>query len=155
MHDNETATLGVSLPAETTENAGPMLCRVTVSEPVATAVTVGLCSSDSVELAVPDAATVPAGQTSVVFYATILNDSRVDGPQAVWVTARVQNWTAGSNSILVLDNENTDLVMTLPVSGYEGQVLTNGGRVSISGTLTDNLSLSLLSADTSEVQVPD
>lgn len=153
--DNEMATLRVAIPANAMEGDGALAGAgmVTVSEPVGAHVTVSLISSDPSEVTAPSAVTVLAGATSAVFTVTVADDAQIDGPKTSWVTAHVQNWADGSNSITVLDNESTNLVVTLPAFGYEGQVFTNGGRVMISGTLTGNLAVALLSADPSEVQV--
>ena len=154
VSDNETTTLRVVLPATTIEDAGTVPCQISISSPVATSVSVGLMSSDNTEIKVPNAVTLLSGQTSAVFTVSAVDDSQIDGPQVAWVTAHVQNWTDGSNTISVLDNENTNLMLVLPSSGYEGQVITNGGQVSISGTLTTNLEVTLQSSDITELQVP-
>jgi hypothetical protein len=157
VHDNETATLTVTVPATATEGQGVLTNAgtVTVSAPVAANVTVNLSSSDTTEVIVPSTVTVLTGQTAAAFSVIIVDDNQIDGPQTATVTAHVPNWTDGSASTTVLDNENTNLTVSLPVSAYEGDgVLTDAGRVSMSGTLPSDLLINLDSSDTSEVIVP-
>ncbi len=155
VDDNETAILNVVLPSTTDEDAGTVTGQITVSAPVDANVTVGLDSSDLTELTLPTTVIVPAGQTNAAFTATIINDTQIDGPQTVWVTAHVQNWVDGSNSFMVLDNEPTNLVVTLPTLMREGQgVLTNAGVVRIFGTWPTPLTVSLVSSDVTDLTVP-
>ncbi|MCG3150312.1 MAG: hypothetical protein PCFJNLEI_03795 [Verrucomicrobiae bacterium] len=155
VHDNEAVTLTLTLPASVTEEEGVVTGQVFASVIMATNVPVGLASSDLTELTVPAMVTIPVGQTSAVFTATVINDIEIDGTQPVTVTASVQNWIPGVASITVFDNEPTNLVVTLPASAYEGRgTITNGGTVRIGGTLPAPLTVSLLSSDTTELAVP-
>jgi alpha-tubulin suppressor-like RCC1 family protein/Zn-dependent metalloprotease len=155
VFDNETATLGVVLPATATEGQATAPGTVQISAVPAANIVVGLSSSDTTEIQVPASVIIPSGQTSAVFTATVVDDNQIDGPQAATVTAHVQNWTDGSAIITVLDNENTNLTVTLPAQAREGDgVLTNAGSVSISGTLPTNLVVMLVSDDTTELVVP-
>jgi hypothetical protein len=155
VYDNETATLQVVLPATATEGQGTASGTVLISAVPAANIVVGLSSSDITEIQVPTSVTIPAGQTSAVFTATVVDDNQIDGPQAVTVTAHVQNWTDGSTNITVLDNENLNLAVTLPASAWENVgVLTNAGSVGISGTLTTDLVVSVVSDMTNRLMVP-
>ena len=116
VFDNETTTLHVSLPATTTEGGGGVPGTVWVNSAVAASVRVSLSSSDTTEIQVPASVIIPAGQTSAIFIATIVDDTQIDGPQTATVTAHVQNWTDGSSLITVLDNEPLTLAVTLPAS---------------------------------------
>ena len=155
VDDNETATLNVVLQSTADEDAGTVPGQITVSAPVDANVTVGLGSSDMTELTLPTTVIVPAGQTNAAFTATIINDTQIDGPQTVWVMAHVQNWMDGSNSVMVLDNEPTNIVVTLPTLMREGQgILTNAGMVRISGTWPTALTVNLVSSDATDLTVP-
>ena len=68
---------------------------------------VSLSSSDITEIQVPSSVVLPAGQTSVVFTATVVDDNQIDGPQPVTVRAHVLNWTDGTAAITVLDDESS------------------------------------------------
>jgi hypothetical protein len=155
VFDNETGILSVVLPATATEGQGTVQGTVWVNATVAANVSVALRTSDATEIQVPPTVIIPLGQTSVVFTATIVDDTLIDGPQTAAVTAHVQNWTDGVASITVLDNENLNLTVTLPAYATEGDgVLTDAGRVWISGALPTNLVVSLASSNLVEATVP-
>jgi hypothetical protein len=66
--------------------------------------------------------------------------------------ASVPNWTPGSDSILIFDDENTNLNVRLPFFLGEGTgTITNGGNVFISGTLETNLTVSLWTSNFFEI----
>ncbi|HUT11792.1 MAG TPA: lamin tail domain-containing protein, partial [Thermoguttaceae bacterium] len=155
--DNESTTLSLELPGSVSEGDGVLSARgtVTAGEAPVNDVVVELSSSDPAELSVPTTVTIPAGQTSAVFDLIVGDDTEIDGTQTATITARVANWTDGVGYVDVLDNEDLDLAVTLPSDAWENRgVWLDGGSVSISGTLTADLVVSLVCDDTSEVQVP-
>ncbi|MBA4150027.1 MAG: M36 family metallopeptidase [Verrucomicrobia bacterium] len=155
VFDDEIGTLGVLLPATAVEGSGSITGQITVHVAPTVNVAVALQSSDTGELIVPATVTIPAGATSVVFSCTVVDDTKIDGAQVVTVTAQVPNWNAGSAQIIIFDNESTNLTLVLPLQASEGDgTLSNAGLARIAGTLTANLSVSLLSSDTSDVIVP-
>ena len=158
IKDNETAVLSVDLPATATEGDGLLVGRGTVSidRPPDTDVVVTLQSDDPTELAVSATTTIPAGESSAAFDLTVVDDGEIDGVRSVAVTAGVENWTAGSDTIDVFDNETLGLTVTLPEDVWEGDaLLAVAGAVSISGVLPADLDVSLVSDDQSEVLVPE
>jgi uncharacterized repeat protein (TIGR01451 family) len=153
--DNETAVLSLSASGSVTEGAGSTSVTIHASAAPTANIPVTLSSSDTTELQVPATVFLPAGQTSAVFSVTIVNDTQIDGPQPVTLTAQVPNWTAGFTSVTVDDNEPTNLVVLLPTSAREGNgVLTGAGQVRILGTLPTNLLVSVSSLDPTELTVP-
>ncbi|MHA3774436.1 M36 family metallopeptidase [Verrucomicrobiota bacterium sgz303538] len=153
VNDNETAILSVNLPNSAAEGSGTVNGTVTASVAPASDVVVQLSSSMPGEAFPPATATITAGQTSAVFALGIADDTRIDGTQTVTITANVANWTSGSASIDVLDNENTDLSVAAPSSVREGDTAKTGS-VSISGTLATDLIVTLNSSDTTELSLP-
>ena len=143
VDDNETAVLLLSAPASVSEGAGTVQGTLGVSAPPAVAVAVSMSSSDPTALTVPATVTIPAGQTSVNFPVTIIDDNRINGTHSATITAHVTNWTDGTATVSILDNENTNLAISLPATLIEGTATT--GTVSISGTLTSALSVTLTS----------
>jgi uncharacterized repeat protein (TIGR01451 family) len=153
--DNETAILGLVLPAATTEGVGFVSGTITASAAPASNITVSLNSSVTTAVQVPATVILPAGLTSVGFNATIVDDTLIDGDQSSTITAHVPNWTDALATVVVHDNESTNLVVTLPSAAREGDgTLPNAGTVRISGILTTNLTVSLLSSDLTELTVP-
>lgn len=152
IYDNETSTLQVLLPASVVGSPRTIQGTLLSSGMPAANFTVSLTSSDTTEIQVPPTVILPAGQTSVVFNVTVLDDGRIDGPESVTVTAHVPGWTDGSTNIVVLDSENLNLAVSLPAMATEGAgLLANAGHVSISGTLPTNLVVTLTSSNLTEV----
>ncbi|MGB2821246.1 MAG: hypothetical protein WBF17_09720, partial [Phycisphaerae bacterium] len=119
VYDNETAVLTVELPAGG-EEGQVVTGTVRVSAATGDDVLVGLISSDTSEATVPARVTIPSGQTSATFPVTLVQDGQVDGTQRVTITAHVENWTDGSDS---MDVVNTDLGIVAPgelPTGYLG-----------------------------------
>jgi uncharacterized repeat protein (TIGR01451 family) len=157
IHDNETAGLRVMLPRRAREGDGMMLKMGTVriNPKPARDVAIGLRSSDSEKVSVPPAVIIPAGQGSATFDLFVGNDGRIDGSRVVTITAHVDNWSDGHDTILVLDNDAPALSVVLPAAlGESNGTVTNAGRVRLSGTLLTNLVVTLTSSDTTELLVP-
>ena len=152
VHGNETAVLTVGLPETAQETGGTLSGTVTASAAPAANVTIQLTSDDTAQLTVPATVILPAGQISVNFTATLLDDHMIEsGPTPVTVTASMDNWTSGSTTVSVADDDRT-MTVTLPASGWEGQTLS--GTVQLGGTLTTPLTVSLASSDSNELTLP-
>ena len=157
VHDNETAILTVDVPAGATEGDGLLSDQGTVSVSAAVDgdILVTLNSDDTSQVTVPATVTIPTGETSATFDLSIIEDAEIDGTQTVTITASVQGWTSGSDTIDVEDNETTDLTITVSETAVEGDgVLAGAGTVSISGPFALDLVIYLSLDDTSEVTVP-
>lgn len=111
IDDNESAVLGVQFASSVGEWAGVVTGSVTVSAAPGADVHVQLFSSDTTELKVPDYLHIPAGQTSSIFNATLVDDSLSDGPQPVTITAHIANWTDGIANVTVLDNDTNSVAV--------------------------------------------
>ena len=145
-------TLTVTAPATTIEGAAPVQGTVTISAAPGSALTVTLTSSDTTAVQVPAYVVIPAGQTSVNFLITVVDDTKIDGTQNATITAHAGTWMDASTNIAVQDNENTNLVLSIPAQIIESG--TGAGTVSISGTLTSALTVSLASNNTSRLILP-
>jgi len=155
--DNESATLRVHLPPRVTEGEGRISRRalVRVDTRPQRDVVVSLRSSLPGKVHVPSTVVVPSGAKEGEFELNVLDDNRIDGPQSVTITAHVENWVDGVDTLLVLDNDSPAVALELPPSVSEGNgVVTNGAAVRLSGLLTTNLVVRLASSDLSELEVP-
>jgi hypothetical protein len=105
VHDNEHATLAVSLPGAITRQAAPpaVAGRVSLDAAPWSDVAVALKSSDPARLQVPASVWIPAGQTSAVFDLTVPPGAATTGPPIV-VTAHVENWTDGTAAVNLIEN---------------------------------------------------
>jgi subtilisin-like proprotein convertase family protein len=99
-------TLGVS-PSGFAETAGSNAATATVAIPaaLATDLIITLTSSDPGEAAVPASVTLIAGQTSVNFTVSAVDDLDSDGPQTVMLAAQAVGYLTGSFEITVTDDE--------------------------------------------------
>jgi hypothetical protein len=157
ISDNETAGLRVMLPPRAREGDGTMVKMGSVRahpKPVRE-IRVALRSSVPEKLRVPATVIIPASQGSASFDLFAGNDGNIDGSQSVTVTAHVENWADGNDTILVLDNDAPALAVVLPAALSEGnRTVTNAGAVRLSGALSTNLLVTLSSSDSSELVVP-
>ncbi len=153
--DDEFATLALTVPGSVAEGAGPYVGWADASAAPAANITVALNASAPADILVPATVVIPAGQTSAVFFITVVDDNRVDRTQNVTLTADVPNWSGANALISVVDNEPTNLTVTLPaVVSEDAGVLTGAGSVRISGTLTNGLLVSLVSSIPGRLAVP-
>ena len=103
IHDNEAVILTLTAPSSVTEG-GTVQLTVGMNVAPSRDIVVSLASSDSREMLLPPTVVIPAGQTSVTFNATAVNDGVIDGTQTVTLTAHVGGWTDGAATLNVLDN---------------------------------------------------
>src|SRR5207248_1624051 len=97
-------------------------------------------TSDPAAIEVPASIVLPAGQNSVSFDLTMIDNHKLDGTRLVRITAHVNHWSDGSATIQVLDDELTDFSLWVPARASEGNgVLTNAGTIRLAGTLETNL----------------
>ena len=152
VHDYHTAVMTISLPETAHETGGTIIGTVISGAAAARNITVELTSSDTMRLTVPATVTLLADQMSVNFTATLLDDHIIEsGETPVTVTSHVENWTDGSATVNIIDDDRT-MTVTLPASGWEGQTLS--GTVQLGGTLTAPLAVSLSSSDTTQLTLP-
>jgi len=148
VDDNENNPLTVSVPLFASESQGDFKGVITVPNPVSGVVTVFLSASRTNEVEVPPVVFIPAGQTSVVFTATVIDDRRIDGNLGTTITATVPNWTSDSDTINIFDNEDRLLRLRLPLFITEGAgIMSNAGEVFLSGTVTTNVNVTLGSSN--------
>lgn len=151
--DNDGGALGLTLAAAVTENAGTVTGTVTLSAPTFIPLTVALVSSNPLVAQAPASVLVPAGATSALFSVVIPDDGVIDGDQGVQFTASLAGWTPASADLVVQDNENRDLTVTIPARFRESDS-PKTGTVSLSGTLAADLVVSLASSDTTAIIIP-
>lgn len=153
-HDLPTTVLTVSLPASVVETSGWLASgQVRSSLPVSGNVAVRLTSSNPNKLLVQEVAIIPAGKTNGSFGFAVLDNPLIDGNQTVTINATVPGWPSAQTQILVVDNETTNLTLTLPIQANEGATLTNGS-VQISGLATTNVTVVLTSDFPAKLEVP-
>lgn len=158
VYDNETATLSVSAPSTVVENAGSVQGTVTISSPPDTAMSVTMSSSDPNRIQVPASVSFSAGQTTKSFTITVVNDQILQGaPTNITITAHVQNWTDGTATLSLFDDETNGLAFQFTGGGAiypEGTLLVTNASIRLGGSVSSNVTVNLASSDTSAVIVP-
>ena len=100
--------LAISLASTVTtlnENGATASATVTVTRngSPASSLTVNLASNDATEITVPATVVIPAGQLSVTFAASAVNDGIIDGSQLATITATATGFPATNHSLSVTD----------------------------------------------------
>ncbi len=151
--DNDGGAITLTLPASTTEDGGSVIGSLTLSTPALASLTFQL-SSDSPQVAQPQpGVTVPRGATTASFQVTIPDDAMVDGDHTAQLIATLTAWTSGGSYLLVVDNENRDLTLTIPAA-YRETDPAKTGTVSLGGLAASDLIITLRSDHVSEITVP-
>lgn len=152
--DNDGAVLSVVLPASVTEGATASTGTVSASAAAPVNVTIALAAAPAGLVTVPTSVTLPAGQTSVTFSISAVNNTAIDGTRSATVTASTAGWTSGNATLDVLDNEALTLTVNLASTTPREGNLPVSGTVALSGTTATAMTVALSSDDTSEATVP-
>jgi hypothetical protein len=149
--------LSVVLPQVVAEGDGILVGKgaVILKEALKTDFVVTLTSSNPSEVSVPGRMTIPAGQTSASFDLTVWDDTLVDGPQAIRVTAFALGYVPAGATMEIDDNERATLSIEVPplVTESDGW-LPLRGQVSLSAPPDRDITVYLSSEDMTEVIVP-
>ncbi|MEI8196208.1 MAG: hypothetical protein WCI73_09895, partial [Phycisphaerae bacterium] len=145
--------LGVGIPLDVHENDGTVLGTLSLAAAAASDVTVTLISSDPARLTVPATWTVPAGQMSVSFPITLIDNNLLDGPEQVSVHATATGYMAGGGTMTVHDDETAILTAALPPTAREGDGAVTG-VITASAAPTRDLAVTLSSSLPGRATVP-
>ncbi len=143
-------------PRQTTEANpgahGP--ATLTAAQAPDTDLIVTLTSSQPSEVAPPTSLTLPAGTTQTPFSIANFDDTAVDGPQEVLLTATAPGYEPAHTTVVNLDDEPVTLNVLLPRVLYEGTVRLKAGVVELSRATATNLTVALASDQPDLVHVP-
>ncbi|MBV9468241.1 MAG: hypothetical protein JOZ57_03290, partial [Abitibacteriaceae bacterium] len=156
--DDEGPTLSVKVnPAVFSEAGGAVASKGTVTRTgsTATALTVALASDNIKKVKVPVSVTIPAGAASATFNIGAVNNTLVDGPQAVTITASASGYNTGAAAVTVNDDDGKLTLTVTPNTFSEGAGAKAAvGTVTRNTPATDSLTVSLKSSDVTEAKVP-
>jgi hypothetical protein len=150
VNDNESNVLSVLTFPSVTEGGIVATGMVMSKFPVDESVLVVLQTSrpDEINFGFFPFVSFSGGSTSAPFFFAAVDDRRIDGTQLSGIFATVSNWTSVTSIVQAFDNETTNLQIFSPLFLTEGLgYITNGGEVRISGTLTTNLEVTIVSDD--------
>ena len=104
---------------------------------------------------VPAGVLIEAGTNTAEFVMDVLDDGAIDGPQSVTMTAKLTEDAIATATLVITDNESTNLVLNMPALASEAAAtLGAAGTVRISGTLPTNLTVALTSSLPDTLRVP-
>ncbi len=135
----EALTLSLTVPATPISEKGG-ISTVTVSRNLGTTgnVIVNLTSSDITLATVPATVTIPAGQASIIFAVTAVDDPYADGLKNATITATSNGFVNGSGIVPIADNEIGNVAITEIMynpAGIEGKTewieLYNRGSITL------------------------
>ena len=124
---------------------------VTRTGDVSQALVLTVKSNDTGELTVPQTVTIPAGQKSVTFYGTTIDDKIRDGAQTVTVTVSATDFESVSTEITVLDVASSEIVLESPAltqTAMQGSsidvswIMKNIGTAATAGQWTEKIYVS-------------
>jgi hypothetical protein len=143
------ANLTPTMPeAAGTRPAGVRL-TLSVAQPQPTNIT--LTSSSIEDLTVPETVTIPAGSLSVDVPITVINDTFIEGPEAITLTARAVGWRQGTAMTTIIDDDAAILALVLPSTLVEGS--SAEGSLTLSAPTATALTVGL-SASNAALSVP-
>ena len=128
----EAPTLTVTMnPASISENGGVATGTVTRNAAAGTsgAVVVTLASSDTTAATVPATVTIPAGQSSVTFSISGVDDRLADGSQTSVITATATDFFSVSATVTVLDDDFPKPTTFSPADGATAVAVSANGVV--------------------------
>jgi subtilisin family serine protease len=116
--------------------------------------TVNLSANPSSRVAVPASVTFPAGQQSVSFAVTALDNTYLDGAASAVITAADSGSGSAQGTCFVVDNETAELSLSAPALLNEGSGLFAEGRVSSDRPPVNAIVVTLSSSRPDELQMP-
>jgi hypothetical protein len=118
VSDSAAVTVHLSLPGTVSEGEGTIAGAVYVRDVQTNTLPVQLSSSDTTVLQVPDSISIPVGQTTAVFAATvgIVSANLINEPQVAIVTAHIPGWIDGSASVALLSIGLAPVVVIQPTN---------------------------------------
>jgi alpha-tubulin suppressor-like RCC1 family protein len=115
-----------------------------------------MTSSDPTELRVDKTIVFPAGESSVLFDLTLVDDDLLDGTQEVTITAALPGGGSISGVVRVNDNESATMTVEVLKTAKEGEGrLPSKGIVRASAPVDKDVTVFLSSDDPTEVTVPE
>ena len=113
-------SLSLSFDNSVISETGTAVATVSRNMNTSAALVVALASSDLSAATVPATVTIPAGQSSVTFLVTAVDDIVTDGNQVVVISATGTGFFGGQSSITVADDDFPQLLSATPSSGATG-----------------------------------
>lgn len=149
--------LTLTTPLAVTEGESATQAKISVYPAPTSDLTISLTSDrPGQELVFPTTVVIPAGSLEISFNISAMQDSLIDGTQKVQLTATASEYPAKAVSILVHDDEQGALTLTLPNQLTEGAGdILNQATLSLGSTAAADITVQLQSNDVTELKVPE
>lgn len=117
---------------------------------------VSLQSTNTTQATVPATVTIPAGELSVEFPITILDDKVVDGTERFKIVATAPGFAEARADMATLDSDKATLTMTASTGTFKPTAGARAAIVTVTRNTPDRkpLVITLTSTDTSVARVP-
>lgn len=114
-----------------------------------------LDNGDASELTIPSSVTIPAGEASVEFSLAAVDDTLLDGPQIVMVTATAEGLADAQVALTVLDHESLTLEIRADwVYEIAGDAASTATVTRHNSDIDEPLVVNLTNGDLSEIEIP-
>lgn len=154
VRSDDSALLDITFAqTELSENGGTVTGTVTRNTPTGSSLSVSLASLDTSEATVPASIVIPAGQTSVTFTVSGVDDSVTDGSISTDITAAATDHESDRESIVVTDDDMSRLFLSVSATSVGESAGTLLGTITRNTPTTEALAVSVVSSDTSELTV--
>ena len=140
------------------EDAGANAALITVKRvgfDTSVALSVSLSSSDTTELQLPSSISIPAGQSTITVPAQAIDDTLLDGPVRVVLSASVGSIASNTIAVDVLDREK--ILVSLNPTSFVENAGAGAATLTVSRSNTDvnqSIAIQLSSSDVSEANLP-
>lgn len=134
--DNDGPTLTVKFNNDFIYEGASTLVTVSRNTAVSAALIVNLSTTHPEDLAIPSSIEIPAGETEYSFTINAPEDDTTDGDLFVSLTASLEGYNSGSDSLLITDTDLPDLIITSAAFGNANAV--TGESVSVDWTIVNN-----------------
>lgn len=152
-----TGVTTLTLPATAAESAAPLSGTLSLAVSRSTDTIFTLSSSAAAKLSLPATITLPAGQTSLTFTATPINDALFDGSHTVTVTATPPAGSglfAGTTTLTITDDDAPAITLTVTPSSISESASAATATVTLGAVPSASIVLTLASSDPTAATVP-
>ncbi|MGI9466766.1 MAG: beta strand repeat-containing protein, partial [Rubripirellula sp.] len=154
VNDVDSPTLTLSIAETEVAEDGVVTATISRNTDVSSALQVEVESSDATAATVPTFVTIAAGQSSVTFEVSGVDDSVVDGDKVAVVSAAVNGFVAGTDSIIVVDNDIAAITLLIAEESISEAGGASVATLSRNTLTSSSLTVVLTNSDASEITIP-
>ncbi|TWU48574.1 hypothetical protein Poly51_44740 [Rubripirellula tenax] len=153
--NNDQPTLTLSLPATEIVEGGSLTATITRGSAASTDIIISVLNADASQLDVVSSVTLPAGQTSVTFGITAIDDLLIERATQHSIAVSAVGHLASAGDLTILQSDVPAITLQMPqtlAEGSSGPTLL--GRVTRDAVSNVAVQVELVSADPTQVVLP-